>query len=211
MKKYLVNNLPLFILDPYWDMKREKISKELIDNWVKRGKPVPPPHAIKQQRIKEYAKKFNLETLVETGTFRGEMVEAQRRNFKKIFSIELSHDFYIQAVEKFKRFKHIQIIEGDSSVMLKQVMSQVNNACLFWLDGHYSGGDTAKGSLNCPIYGELDTIFTKPFDHVLIIDDANDFNGTDDYPSIEDLYKYVQTKKPNYKMDVKDNIISFYP
>lgn len=211
MKEFLIKNLPLFILDLYWDMKRKKISAELISNWVKKGKPIPPPHAIKQARIIEYAKKFNINVLVETGTFRGEMVEAQRRNFKKIYSIELSHEFYLAAVNKFKRFNHIHLIEGDSSEMLKEVILQINKPCLFWLDGHYSGGDTAKGKLNCPIYGELDTVFTKSFDHVLVIDDANDFNGKHDYPKIEELFTYVISKKPNYKMEVRDNIISFYP
>jgi hypothetical protein len=211
MKKFLIKNLPLFILDRYWDMKRKKISAELISNWEKKGKPIPPPHAIKQSRIVEYAKKFNLNVLIETGTFRGEMVEAQRRNFKKIYSIELSHELYETALSKFKRFDHIHLIEGDSSEMLKEVMSQINEPCLFWLDGHYSGGDTAKGKLNCPIYGELDTIFSKPFDHVLVIDDANDFNGTLDYPKIEELFAYVISKKSNYKMDIRENIISFYP
>ncbi len=211
MKKFLIKNLPLFILDPYWDMKRKKINTELISKWEKNGRPAPPPHPIKQGRILDYKNKFDLNTLVETGTFQGEMVEAQRRNFSKIYSIELSHDYYQRAVEKFERFKHIQIIEGDSSVKLKEVTKILNEPALFWLDGHYSGGKTAKGDLNCPIYGELDTVFSTNFDHVLVIDDAKDFNGTEDYPTIEELNKYVVSKRPHYKMDVRDNIISFYP
>jgi hypothetical protein len=211
MKKFLINNLPLFILDAYWDMKRKKINTDLIAKWENRGKPVPPPHPIKQARILDYKNKFNVNILVETGTFQGEMVEAQRRNFSKIYSIELSHEYFMKAVEKFKRFKHIQILEGDSSVKLKEVTKFLNEPALFWLDGHYSGGKTAKGELNCPIYGELDTIFSTKYDHVLVIDDAKDFNGTEDYPTIETLNDYVLSKRPHYKMDVRDNIISFYP
>ncbi len=211
MKQFLIKNLPLFILDPYWDMKRRKINQELISKWESKGKPVPPPHPIKQQRILEYKQKFNLSTLVETGTFQGEMVEAQRKNFDQIYTIELSPDYYQKAVEKFKRFKHIHIIEGDSSVKLKEVTKILKEPALFWLDGHYSGGSTAKGELNCPIYGELDTVFSSTIDHVLVIDDAKDFNGTEDYPTIDALNKYVISKRPHYKMDVRDNIISFYP
>lgn len=211
MKEFLIKNLPLFILDPYWDRKRKQINTQLIEAWEKKGKPVPPPHPIKQGRILEYARKFNIKLLVETGTFRGEMVEAQRKNFENIYSIELSHELYEKAVQKFKRFKHIHLIEGDSAVTLKQVTSLINEPGLFWLDGHYSGGVTAKGNLNCPIYGELDTIFSKAFNHVLVIDDAKDFNGTEDYPTISELSNYVLSKRKNYKMDVRDNIISFYP
>ena len=211
MKQFLIRNLPLFILDPYWDMKRKKINAELIEKWEKKGKPVPPPHPIKQARILEYKNKFNLEILVETGTFQGEMVEAQRKNFKKIYSIELSEDYYEKAVTKFKRFKHIRLVQGDSSVKLKEVTKLLDVPALFWLDGHYSGGNTAKGDLNCPIYGELDTIFSGDLDHVLVIDDAKDFNGTNDYPTMDDLNRYILSKRPYYKMDVRDNIISFYP
>ena len=211
MKKFLIKYLPIFILDVYWDMKRKQINSELIDKWEKSGKPSPPPHAIKQGRIIEYKNNFNLNTLVETGTFQGEMIEAQRKNFSNIYSIELSPEYFIKAVDKFKRFKHIQIIQGDSAKKLKEVTCMLVSPSLFWLDGHYSGGNTAKGDLNCPIYEELDTIFSGNYDHVLVIDDAKDFNGTEDYPTIEALKAYVASKRPNYLMDVRDNMISFYP
>lgn len=211
MKKFLIKYLPIFILDVYWDMKRKQINSELIDKWEKSGKPSPPPHAIKQGRIIEYKNNFNLNTLVETGTFQGEMIEAQRKNFSNIYSIELSPEYFIKAVDKFKRFKHIQIIQGDSAKKLKEVTSMLVSPSLFWLDGHYSGGNTAKGDLNCPIYEELDTIFSGNYDHVLVIDDAKDFNGTEDYPTIEALNAYVVSKRPNYEMDLRDNIITFYP
>lgn len=211
MKKFLIKYLPIFILDVYWDMKRKQINSELIDKWEKSGKPSPPPHAIKQGRIIEYKNNFNLNTLVETGTFQGEMIEAQRKNFSNIYSIELSPEYFKKAEVKFKRFKHIQIIQGDSAKKLKEVTSMLVSPSLFWLDGHYSGGNTAKGNLNCPIYEELDAIFSGKFDHVLVIDDAKDFNGTEDYPTIETLKAYVASKRPNYLMDVRDNMISFYP
>lgn len=211
MKEFLKKLIPSFILESYWDYKRRQIGSQLIRAWEQKGKPAPPPHAIKQKRIREYADRFNIKTLVETGTFKGEMVEAQRRRFEKIFSIELSHDLYLKAVQKFKNYKHIVLIEGDSSEKLKEVMTQVKGPCLFWLDGHYSGGITAKGTLNCPIFGELDTIFSTPSDHVLVIDDAIDFNGTEDYPTIGELENYVKGKRNNYKSDVRDNIICFFP
>jgi len=32
---------------------------KIIDNWKKMGKPIPPPHLIKQETVKEYAYKFS--------------------------------------------------------------------------------------------------------------------------------------------------------
>jgi hypothetical protein len=211
MKVFLKKIIPHFILDIYFDYKRKQINDELISDWIKRGKPVPPPHPVKQMRLKEYAGKFGAKVLVETGTFRGEMVEAQRKNFERIYSIELSHELFTIAASKFSRYNHIKILEGDSSKMLKEIVPKLGQKAVFWLDGHYSGGVTAKGSLNCPIFAEVDTIFSDPSDHILVIDDAKDFKGADDYPTISELESYILSKRTNYIMDLRDNIITFFP
>jgi hypothetical protein len=63
-----------------------------IVRWTLRGKTAPPPHVIKQRAIKSYARRFGLSVFVETGTYLGDMVEAVRPHFKKIYSIELSEE-----------------------------------------------------------------------------------------------------------------------
>jgi hypothetical protein len=49
------------------------------------GKPVPPPHFVKQSVVRKYAKKFRIEVLVETGTYHGAMVEAMRKQLSYTF------------------------------------------------------------------------------------------------------------------------------
>lgn len=44
--------------------------------------------------VKAYGRAFELSTLVETGTYLGDMVEAQRRSFREVWSIELSPTLY---------------------------------------------------------------------------------------------------------------------
>jgi hypothetical protein len=80
---------------------------------------------------------------------------------------------------------------------------------LFWLDGHYSGGVTGIGSLETPIIKELQTIFNHPLSkkHVILIDDARLFNGTRDYPKIEELQVFVKTQKENLEFYVENDII----
>jgi hypothetical protein len=81
---------------------------------------------------------------------------------------------------------------------------------LFWLDGHYSGGYTAKGSLECPILGEIDGVFSGEIqNHIILIDDARCFVGENSYPTKEDLYSYVLKYNKNYKMSVDCDIIRF--
>ncbi len=72
-----------------------KIIKEAISArkklffWRLKGKPVPPPHIVKQKIVKYYADKFKIHTLIETGTYMGEMIDSTLHVFSTIISIEL--------------------------------------------------------------------------------------------------------------------------
>jgi hypothetical protein len=164
---------------------------------------------IKQNVIESFQKKYSYNVLIETGTFLGDMVEAQRSNFKKIFSIELQHDLAEKAKERFKDMDHIRILEGDSGRLLKTILIEVKEPAIFWLDAHYSGGLTARGESECPIYQEIDAIFATKENHLLLIDDARLFNGEGDYPTIDQLTKYIQDKDPRYKVSVDNDIIRY--
>lgn len=105
------------------------------------------------------------------------------------------------------KYSHIRIIHGDSGEKIGEVIKELDEPAIFWLDGHYSGGFTAKGSSNCPIWKELDAVFSKKLDHVILIDDAREFTGKNDYPTYEEVKSYVLTKNPKYKVSVEHDII----
>lgn len=183
-------------------------DKKQFATWKKNGCPVPPPHMAKQNAITGYQQKYGYTTLVETGTYLGDMVEAQKKRFKKIISIELGVDLFEKAKMRFKKDKHVNIVQGDSGKKLPEVLKDLNEPAIFWLDGHYSEGITAKGDKECPIFEELDAILkSKKFNHVLLVDDARCFNGTRDYPTIEKLTAYIKNKNEKYQVEVKHDII----
>ena len=161
--------------------------------------------------VKEYQKKYACKTLVETGTYLGYMVAAQKKNFEKIYSVEISEHLYSRAKKLFRKYPHIKLLLGDSGEVMPVIMEQIEDQALFWLDGHYSSGITGKGKLNCPIWKELDAIFENRNDHLLLIDDARCFDGTNDYPTIENLTNYLNMKKSNCKISIKDDIIRCVP
>jgi hypothetical protein len=205
--KYNFNRHFNGLLPESYKLKREE---ESILNWIKDGSPVPPPHIVKQKTITEYQKIYGYSTFIETGTFMGDMVEAQKNLFKKIYSIEIGAKLFKKAVRRFKRNKNVKIILGDSGKVLPEIISNINEPAIFWLDGHYSSGPTAKGDKNCPIFDELDAIFNgKISNHILLIDDARCFVGNADYPTIEKLNEYVKNKNAKYRIEVKDDIIRF--
>lgn len=181
--------------------------RRVVKKWDNKGRPVPAPHIVKELAIEEYKERYRCRILVETGTYRGDMIYAEKDHFKKIYSIELDKTLFEKAVKKFKKHPHITILWGDSGEVLKNVVPLLEEPALFWLDGHYSGGITAKGDKECPIFEELETIFASQHHHVILIDDARCFNGTHDYPTIAELTDYVQQHKPGYTIEVKDDFI----
>lgn len=190
-----------------WHMSRKIIGWYILREWKNKGKPVPPPHVVKQFVIKEYQSKYNISVLVETGTFMGDMVYAQKDVFERIISIELGQKLFEDAVKRFSKYNHIQILHGDSGKVLQRVVPELKKKVIFWLDGHYSEGITAKGEKECPIYEELDAIFKNDLGHILLIDDARCFTGERDYPTIKELEEFIKSKNSKYRIEVKDDII----
>jgi hypothetical protein len=44
-----------------------------------------------------------------------------------------------------------------------------------------------------------------------MIDDARMFNGTRDYPTLDELEKYIQKEQPKYKMTIDNDVIFVLP
>jgi hypothetical protein len=182
----------------------------LFNDWLRNDCQGLPPHVFKQNVIFEFQKSSGLDILVETGTYRGDMVEAQKQFFRKIYSIELSMKLYQMAKKRFSKDKNVEIVQGDSGRMLSSIVTKLDKPAIFWLDGHYSGNITAKGEKECPVFEELDAIFNgKIKNHVLLIDDARCFIGQGDYPTIDDLTKYITDKNPAYKLEIKKDVLCF--
>jgi hypothetical protein len=224
-----IKNLIKHILRPFVPNKfrllwRKLLGRKLIQDWLKSGLkvtaelkewqqngcPIPPPDIIKQITIQEYQQKYGYTTLVETGTYIGEMVEAQKARFKRIISVELDLDLYEKAQKRFVNDKNIIIVHGDSGKMLPKILNDINEPAIFWLDGHYSSGITARGEKECPIFEELDAILsTRKFNHIILIDDARCFTGRGDYPTIKKLTEYINRKDKKYKGEEKHDIIRY--
>jgi hypothetical protein len=183
-----------------------------MNAWQKAGRPVPPPHSLKQNILKAYGSAFNIQTLVETGTFLGDMVHAMKHSYKRIISIELSKELHRQAEFRFQAVPGIEIINGDSGEVLPQILTKVSERCLFWLDGHYSAGETARGNLETPVLREIRTILEHHIDdHVILIDDARCFDGTHDYPTIQQVRSVISQNRPDYSFFVLHDVICIHP
>ena len=200
--------LPIRIFEFYKGFKNDLLNKKHLNNWKEKGCPVPPPHIVKQKTIIKYAKDYNLKTFVETGTYFGDMISALKNNFNSLYSIELSFDLYQLADKRFKKYKQINIIEGDSGEKLKEIVPYLKEPSLFWLDGHYSGGLTAKGKNISPIIDEIKIILSIESEgNIILIDDARLFTGKNGYPELEMVVKYVKKLNSNTNIKIENDII----
>lgn len=144
---------------------------------------------------------------VESGTFRGDMVETMRRRCRRIVSIELDPLRYETAKARFVAHPEVSILEGDSANVLAGVVAALTEPALFWLDGHYSGPGTARGERNTPILAELGHVLGHGIRHTILVDDARLFDGTSDYPTLAELELFVRERRPDAAIVVQDDII----
>jgi hypothetical protein len=174
--------------------------------WNLRGKPLPPPAVVKQRTVKHYQKTFGPKIFIETGTYLGDMVAAVAARFTETYSIELSPELCERAQTRFATRKNVHILEGDSSEVLPLILKNISEPCLFWLDGHFSGGITAQGKLDYPILQELEHIRRHSIkNHLILIDDARLFVSP--APALEHIVECLRSINPAYVIENRDDII----
>lgn len=175
--------------------------------WERSGRLGSPPQLIKQRTVRQEARRHSISCLVETGTYLGDMVAAQLSAFSRIYSIELDPHLAEAARSRFAPFPHVTILQGDSAKMLPLVLREIDRPCLFWLDGHYSEGITARGDRVTPIVHELEAVLAHSVPgHVLLIDDARLFDGTNDYPTQQEVER-ILSRHGAWRMECRDDII----
>jgi len=174
--------------------------------WILRGRPLRSPHLLKQKVVREYGEKFGLRTLVETGTYYGEMVAAMKSRYDRIYSIEYVPELAERAARKFARDEHVRIFCGDSRVVMPEVLALLKGAALFWLDAGYYGWVGKQGDQQ-RLSAELEMILSHPYPHMILLDDARGLTGRDGIPSVGDVKAFVESKYPERVVKVEFDIM----
>lgn len=174
--------------------------------WKLRGEPVRSPHLLKQRTVREYAERFHLRILVETGTYYGEMVAAMKRRFDQIYSVEYDHQLAQRAIRKFSGHSHIRILEGDSQQVVPELLKTISEPALFWLDAGYYGWAGLQGNQQ-RLTSELEAILRHPIKHVILMDDARGLNGQNGAPTVDQLRQQIESEFPGRKVEVKHDIL----
>jgi hypothetical protein len=167
---------------------------------------------INKNVLEEYKKDINI--FIETGSLRGDTIYiALDLGFNKIYSIELSDKYYNFCVDRFKHQEKVTLLQGDSELILgSKIINQLTERALFWLDGHYSGYDTALGAHACPLIGELISIKSSVLNnHTIMIDDVrlmgNEWSDININTIIDLLYDINKDYSIEYRKGYQSNDI----
>src|SRR6476660_7589661 len=96
-------------------------KRQLYRQWIADGRPVPPPHVVKQDTVIEFGHRFRIPVFIESGTYLGQMVHAVKEVFPEIYSIELGTQLFERVQKEFAQAQHITILHGDSGEILGQI------------------------------------------------------------------------------------------
>jgi hypothetical protein len=162
---------------------------------------VPASPKVKILALRQYARRYNLKTFVETGTYLGDTIAALAPNFLRCFTIEIEPMVYERCRRRLESFDNVECILADSSLALPAIVQGLKGDALFWLDGHASGGETFNSGKG-PLISELTTIYSEPSRrHVVLIDDAR---GHD----IESIRRFCESRA---QIDIHNDIIRLTP
>jgi len=134
---------------------------------------MPPLNKIFLDLLQDDYKKYNC--FIETGTFNGCTIFPLEPYFNKLYTIEFSEKYYNNTKKRYSGSK-INFILGDSSIVFEDLLPTITDKCIFFLDGHWCGGDTGHSNKDVPLYEEIthiNNLFTN--DAIIIIDDVRLF------------------------------------
>ena len=207
--KYQIKSL-LFSLGLWYPLNLLRRIPEIL-HWLRTGISGVAPHPIKMMVVGSYLKKFSMDGFVETGTYLGDTLSYIARSGVRCTSIELSRELYEAACRQFRVYKNVNLVQGDSGQRLPELLNEIDKPVLFWLDGHYSSGITAIAETHTSVIAELKAILNHPIkQHVILIDDARCFDGTNGYPYLDVLLRGIR-EDGNYIAEVSTDIIRLIP
>ncbi|MBK9712997.1 MAG: hypothetical protein IPO81_17060 [Kouleothrix sp.] len=170
-----------------------------------------PPEFLILHLLERYA----IPNFVETGTFQGSTAAWASRHFKRVFTIEFAEPIYRQALATHGGLGNISFLYGHTREKLAEVVAQLDAPSLFWLDAHWSGGQTYGAGDECPVLDEIAIIDQTRADSFILIDDARLFlappprpHRAEQWPDITAVIGRLSQRHDRYVAVVDDVVVA---
>jgi len=160
---------------------------------------------------------LGLTRAVETGTFRGDGARTLAAVFAEVVTIELSEKLYSEASATLRDEPAVRVLNGDSAELLGELVED-DKPTFFWLDGHWSGGETVGMDAQCPVLGELTAISGGHADDCVLIDDARFFAASppppfdrSQWPTLTELIDTIRAAWLDHHVTVVKDVVIAVP
>jgi hypothetical protein len=142
--------------------------------------------------------------LVESGTYLGDTVAFFLPHARRIVSVEVEPKLFADARARFAGDAHVELILGDALEIIPQVVQVIPEPPLLWLDGHFSGGVTGKGSEIEPAGTILERLarIRIPPGITIVVDDLRLFGFEPAFPTLDDLVGSARAAFPRGRIYV---------
>jgi hypothetical protein len=172
--------------------------------------------SIPESLVLNLVKNNNVKNFIETGTYKGNSSFWAAKHFDNVFTIELNKELYEETSSRKDAPKNITFLQGNSKVVLPELVNTLDGQSIFWLDGHWCMGAGGKED-ECPLMNELMAI-SKTKDSIILIDDARCFLGplppphnANDWPRIDEIFSLIRNYFPDYTSTIVEDVIVAVP
>ena len=147
----------------------------------------------------EIFKKYLNPIFIETGSYDGSGIwQALGAGFKEIYSIEIMQEYFNMCSSAFASYNNVHLIFGDSSIVLWDLLKNINDRITFWLDAHI-------GAAISPLLKEIEAIQEHPIKtHTILIDDLRDWHVWQNGFDTDVLREKILLINENYKFSFED-------
>lgn len=138
--------------------KSDPAERKHMSEWEKNGAPMPAPQDVKVAVLMRHSDPTF--PWVETGTFLGTTTKALAKVSPIVISLEPERALYLEALVALAEFQNVEVLNLTSEEGLQSAIDALTeySGVNFWLDGHFSQGETYRGSYDTPILFELEVI-----------------------------------------------------
>jgi SAM-dependent methyltransferase len=161
----------------------------------------------KRYLLLEKLRSCNLNVVIETGTFLGDTTHFLAARGYNVVTVEIEPRLAAWARARFGGVANVRVVEGDSEQLMTELIADLDQPALFYLDGHYSSGQTGRGQHETPVVKEVEAILRDaPSGSFVIIDDARCFGRLQDYPPLLDFLSSLRDRGVDDAVVMNDSI-----
>ena len=161
------------------------------------GKVNPPSDRAKRMHLQRVFTQRGHAVLVESGTYLGGTIQFMLPFAERIISVEIEPALHEAARRRFAHARHVELRLGDGAELIPQIVSELDEPPLLWLDGHFTGGvNSQPGMAIEPAPMILERLGTCPPGTTIVVDDLRLFGRDNGFPGVDALVGGARTAFP---------------